>query len=219
MARAKRNDDDDDDFVPTVGRPRSPEQFGPPRPQSHEREEYFKRLASILYAVEIHDVPRDVRLWLQFLLCRCDRLRAIDAERFTAKGEEQVTLLLRTVFESTNGAAALTLPILRAVNVCTLPQWVDRGLEWIEAFDVIDLVQLHATLSELGLEDQLDRVLRRKLERILGAPKAPAVPKKPPTRTMARPPNVSAETWAEVMEMHKAAKRETQLRRKARMAA
>ena len=208
MARRKHDDDDDDDMPSPVGRPRSPEVFGPPRPQPHEREEYFKRLASILDAVEIHDLPRDVRLYLQFLLCRCDRLRSIDAKRFPAKGEEQITILLRTVFESSNGATALTSPILRAVSICMLPQWVDRGLEWIEAFDRIDLVGLRATLSELGLEDQLDRVLRRKLEEILGAPKAAAIQKKPPARPKAaRPPMVSESVWSEVTALRKKLKR------------
>jgi len=141
-------------------------------------------------------------------LCRCDRLRSIDAKRFPAKGEEQITILLRTVFESSNGATALTSPILRAVSICMLPQWVDRGLEWIEAFDRIDLVGLRATLSELGLEDQLDRVLRRKLEEILGAPKAAAIQKKPPARPKAaRPPMVSESVWSEVTALRKKLKR------------
>jgi hypothetical protein len=36
---------------------------------------------------------------------------------------------------------------------------------------------------------------------------------------MVKPSNVTAETWAVVIEMHKAAKRKTQFRRKARIAA
>ena len=97
-------------------------------------------------------------------------------------------MLLRTVFESTNGAAALKSPILDAVSNCLRPVWVDKGLAWIEAFDHIDLVGLHATLTDLGLADQLSRVLHIKLEAILGPPTvAPAAkpvkvkaPNKPP---------------------------------------
>jgi hypothetical protein len=39
--RARHIDDDEDDDVPArVGRPRAPEEFGPPRPEPHEREEF-----------------------------------------------------------------------------------------------------------------------------------------------------------------------------------
>jgi hypothetical protein len=149
-----------------IGRPRkSPE---PKKPLDYERQELADRLQVILDAVEIDDIPKDVRLYLQKMLQRCDRLRSFDPQRFTARGEEEVTLLLRTVFESSNGAAALTLPILMAVSNCMRPVWVDRGLAWIEAFDRIDLVGLHRSLTELGLADQLSRALQVKLERIFG---------------------------------------------------
>src|SRR5271166_5094650 len=69
------------------------------------------------------------------------------------------------------------------------PVWVAKGLGFIEAFDLVDLVGLQATLGDLGLDDQFDRALRRKLKGILGPPVLPKVePKKPPARTkMARP--------------------------------
>ncbi|WFU40166.1 hypothetical protein QA640_39155 [Bradyrhizobium sp. CB82] len=123
---------------------------------------------------------------MQTLLRRYDLLRGIDPKRFTAKGEEQVTLLLRTVFESSNGAAALTVPILRAVSGCMHKTWVEKGLAFIEAYDRIHLVGLHGMLTDLGLEDQLERVLRHKLKEILGSPLAPAAPKKTPRPNVAR---------------------------------
>jgi hypothetical protein len=158
---------------------------------------------SILDAVEIDDVPRDVRLHLQAVLRRHDCLRALDPKRFPAKGEGDVTLLLRTIVESTNGTAALTLPIIMAVCVNMKSAWTDLGLRWLEAFDQIDLVGLHATLVGLGLEDQLARVLRGKLEGILGPPMAPKQKQKSKAKAWAKPPNISEETWTEISRMYK----------------
>jgi hypothetical protein len=50
------------------------------------------------------------------------------------------------IFESANGSAALTLPILRAVAACMHPVWVEKGLALIEALDHVDLVGLNDTL-------------------------------------------------------------------------
>ncbi len=54
MARKRRDDDDEvnDDIPARVGRPRSPEEFGPPKPELHQREEYVARLQAILDALE-----------------------------------------------------------------------------------------------------------------------------------------------------------------------
>jgi hypothetical protein len=214
MARARQDDDDDDDFVPSVGRPRNPEEFGPPSPEPHQREEFVRRLQAILDALEIPDMDRDARMYLQNVLRRCDLLRSIDAKRFPAKGDEQVTLLLRTIAESTNGPAALTLPILMAVSSCMNPVWTDRGLEWIEAHDHVDLVGLQTTLADLGLEDQFERVLRRKLKAILGPPVVPKPRPKKPAKQMARPSIISERAWNEY-----AALREKLKRPRARIAA
>jgi hypothetical protein len=158
MINRARDDEQYLDDIRRVGRPRSPEEFGPPRPQPHERNEYFRRLEVLLVSLEIPSLGRDERLYLQRIMCRLDFLRSVDAKRFAETGEERVTLLLRTVFESSNGAPVLTLPILSAVGDYMNPVWTDRGLVWIETFDNIALVALQATLVELGLEDQFDRV-------------------------------------------------------------
>jgi hypothetical protein len=117
-----------------IGRPPKPPELTIGEPH-HERREFADRLQAIIDAVEIGDLSKDVRLFLQKKLRRHDLLRSVDAKRFPAKGDERVTILLRTVFESSNGAAALTVSILRAVSNCMEPRWVDQGLAWIEFFD------------------------------------------------------------------------------------
>jgi len=59
-------------------------------------------------------------------------------------GEEHVTLLLRTVMESENNRMALVEPILWAISDVMLanPLWPAKGLEWLDAFDVIDLCDI-----------------------------------------------------------------------------
>jgi hypothetical protein len=172
------------------GRPRKPRE--PKGPVPHDRREFADRLQAIMVAIEIEDLTDDVQLHLQKMLRRYDLLRATDAKRFPAKGAEQVTLLLRTVFESKNGAAALTLPILRAVLSCMRPAWVERGLEWIETFDDIDLVGLHSTLRELGVDDQFDRVLLKRLTDLLGPPVSAPQKQQPARRSTLRKPRRSA---------------------------
>lgn len=67
-------------------------------------------------------------------------------------------------------AQKLTLPILRAVNTCLHPVYVEKGLALLDAMDRIDLVGLHATLTDLGLSDQLDRAVLKRLTDLLGPP-------------------------------------------------
>jgi hypothetical protein len=186
-----------------IGRPPKPDE--PKGPELYERREYRDRLQVIVDALEIDKLSKDVRLYLQMLLRRYDLLRATDAKRFPAKGEEQVTLLLRAVFESTNGASALTLPILQAVSRCLNPVWVSKGLGLLDALDKVDLVGLHATLCDLGLSDQLDRALFKKLRDLLGPPVLPAPQKqKPPARRKAeRPEWASERTWSDVLALRK----------------
>ena len=140
-----------------IGRPPKPEE--PKGPELYERREYRDRLQVIVDALEIGALNKDVALYLQMLLRRHDLLRAANAKRFPTTGEETVTLLLRAIAETTSGAAALKLPILKAVSSCLRPAWVAKGLALLEALDQIDLIGLHTTLTEFGLSDQLDRAL------------------------------------------------------------
>jgi hypothetical protein len=148
--------------------------------------------------MEITDLDHDVRMYLQRRFRIFDVLRSNDPRRFTSSGEGEVTVLLRVVSESTNGAAALTLPILRAVSACMHEVWIAQGLRLIVAFDEVGLVALHAQLRDLGLEDQLERALRTKLTLILGPPHTPpAEPvKAKPRKKSARPHNVSEAAWS-----------------------
>jgi hypothetical protein len=84
------DDDDDDDLPPRVGRPRAPEVFGPPKPMPHQRKEYWNRLQAILDALEVGEVDRDVRMYLQRIIQRCDLLRRLDARRFTTEGTPRI---------------------------------------------------------------------------------------------------------------------------------
>jgi hypothetical protein len=60
-------------------------------------------------------------------------------------GERHLTLLLRTVVETEGNARALIDPVLCAISAVMLayPAWPETGLRWLEAFDGIDLLELH----------------------------------------------------------------------------
>jgi hypothetical protein len=177
------------------GRPRSPEEFGPPKPQPHQRKEFVTRLQAILNALELPDLGRDERMYLQRTLWRADSLCNFDPKRFTIRGEDRVILLLRSIAETTNGAEALTLPIMKAVSSCLYDAWTDRGLAWLEALDRVPLLEILRMLSDLGLHDHFEDTLRWKLTKILGSPFAPLPAKqKAPARKMVKPPTVSQAT-------------------------
>lgn len=57
------------------------------------------------------------------------------------RGEGHLVLLLRTIMESENNRMALVEPVLWGVSDVMIanPCWPDRGLEWLDAFDTIDL--------------------------------------------------------------------------------
>lgn len=61
-------------------------------------------------------------------------------------GEGHLILLLRTVMESENNRMALVAPVIWALSdvMQANPRWPDRGLEWLEAFDAIDLCEIWA---------------------------------------------------------------------------
>jgi hypothetical protein len=90
------------------------------------------------------------------------------------------------------------------------PVWLERALEFMSAMDTIDLVGLQTTLADLGLADCLERVLRRKLEEILGPPVKPELPKKKPAaKKITKPPNVSESAWRDYRALRKGLKRKT----------
>jgi hypothetical protein len=226
MGRARKIDDDveedDDRLPPRRGRP-APEVFGPPKPEAHQREAYARRLQSILDTLEISDLGRDERMYLQRTLWRPDRLRQFDPKRFAvASGEDQVVLLLRSIAETANGIAALKLPIITALSSCLHDVWTGRGLEFLEAMDKVPLLEIQTTLRELGLEDRLENAIRWRLTQILGPPVAaqpkPPKPAREPIKTP--PPGVTNAGWEAALAIHKANRlRRAKSRPAARMAA
>ena len=59
-----------------VGRPRNPP--APSKTEPYERPEYAARLQAILDALEIHDLPKEARAYLQKTIRRCDLVRSIN---------------------------------------------------------------------------------------------------------------------------------------------
>jgi hypothetical protein len=96
-------------------------------------------LQRLLRSVERPFVDPEARARLQVLLER--------------RGEQHVLLLLRTIIESEGNGNALVEPIVSAVSsvIVDRPQWTDKGLAWIEAFDTLDLNGLVATMRGLDL--------------------------------------------------------------------
>ena len=130
-------------------------------------------------------------------------------------------MLLRSIFETTNGIAALTLPVMNGVSsVLHYDAWKNRGLELLEAMDRVPLFEIHATLQGLGLAEQLDKAIRYRLTQILGSPFAPPAKPKKPARKMEKPPIVSQSTWDEMLALRTADRRRREkIRRAARIVA
>lgn len=68
------------------------------------------------------------------------------------RGEQHATLVIRTVIESEGNELALIEPVISAVSdvMKRRPEWPEKGVAWIEAFDGISLLQLVETMR--GLE-------------------------------------------------------------------
>lgn len=122
-------------------------------------------LSAILSELGINLIPITARRHPGDTKC-ADVLRGL-LERH---GEGHVILLLRTIMESARNRMALVEPVIRAVSNVMLarPDWPDKGLEWLEAFDDIDLCHLWeeakkdqgAPAPRLGVEARLNDRLR-----------------------------------------------------------
>lgn len=148
----------------------------------------------ILAAVDAPPVDSTARSALQRIYRR--------KELFGGDGRGHVTLVIRTIIESTGNLDALVEPIVSAVEMSMRPQWTERGLAWIEAFDSIPLMAILTTMrsldlfSEQSLPAYFSNVLHNKLCKILGPaePAAKPLPKrerKPPA-SLTRIPGVEA---------------------------
>lgn len=65
-------------------------------------------------------------------------------------GDGHLILLLRTIMESENNRMALVEPVVWALSDVMLanPRWPDRGMDWLEAFDSIDLCEVWADAKQ-----------------------------------------------------------------------
>jgi hypothetical protein len=79
--------------------------------------------------------------------------RARLARLLDRHGAQHVILLVRTIIESEGNANALIEPIISAVSSVMVfhPEWANRGLAWIEAFDNVPLTGLLQTMRDLEL--------------------------------------------------------------------
>ncbi len=162
--------------------------------------------------MEIESVPEDVAEYLRFRMRRSDLMHGVDPKRFPSTGTDYVVTLVRSIAESTNGPAALTVPILSAMSDCAKPLWVNRGSEWLEALDDIKLLELEAGIRELDIADDTSSMLKaaiyRRLHRKLGSPHPPPPPK-PKKPKPVKPDHISQEAWDDMVEARNARRRET----------
>jgi hypothetical protein len=112
--------------------------------------------------------------------------RARLAKMLDRHGAQHVTLLIRTIIESEGNANALVEPVIGAVSSVMIfhPEWADRGLAWIEAFDDIPLAALLQTMRDLdlfqptSLGHYLFMVLRNRLAKVFEPPRIEKPPRK-----------------------------------------
>lgn len=83
-------------------------------------------------------------------------------------GEKHATLVIRTIIESEGNELALIEPVVRAVSdvMKRNPEWPEKGVAWIEAFDGIPLLQIVETMRGLEIfrEESLGTYLAMSLE-------------------------------------------------------
>lgn len=95
---------------------------------------------------------------------------------FDAHGPGHLTLVLRTITESTGNERALKAPIIWAVSdlIAAQPGWADLGLRWIEAFDDVDLLalmrQAQPNRQAVQLRAAICTLLFERLSAALGSP-------------------------------------------------
>lgn len=119
-----------------------------------------------------------------------DAARAKLERLIVRRGRAQVTLLIRTIIESEGNENALTAMAIDAVAYVMQqrPDWPERGLEWIEAFDRVSLLGTLDAMRSLKCftvkeaPDFYRRSIQNQLRDILD----PAPPPAPPKRAQKR---------------------------------
>jgi hypothetical protein len=115
------------------------------------------------------------------------------------RGEQHATLVIRTVIESEGNEFALIEPVISAVSqvMTRQPDWPEKGIAWIAAFDGIPLLQIVETMRELEIfrEDSIGSNLAVSLENRLAnlfAAPAPEVAQPIIPMSQARIPGILA---------------------------
>lgn len=130
---------------------------------------------SICRDLEIEIVPTTVRPGNN-QTCAGATIDAI----FDEHGAGHLILVLRTIVESAGNERALKAPIIWAVSdlIASQPDWTNRGLEWIEAFDAVDLTDLmrraQANRKAVQLRAAICTLLFERLSEALGCPRKAA---------------------------------------------
>jgi hypothetical protein len=210
-ARCKKVvDDDDDDHTPRVGRPPSPEPYGPPKPMPWQSAVIAKAVQTIIDSFD--DAPQispDARYFLQRTYYR--------REQFGGGGAGLVTVILRCILESDGNSDAIAEPaIIEAVASCCTSPRLPHDMRLLEAFDQLHLVSILQTMRSLSLfkgsslGHYMGIALRNKLDAIFGLPAdIPARPaKKRRAGRWVRPPSLSDEAWQAVLAPRKARRNE-----------
>lgn len=143
MARRRADDDDDGDRPP-------PGYIEPPA--AWECDNIAKQLHKILEALEAPPIDKATRSTLQRYLYRRQKYgHHFSGDGFGSDGRGYVTILVRTIIESTGNQNALVEPVVAAVASCMRPAWVKKGGGWIEAFDTIPLMSILTTMRSLQI--------------------------------------------------------------------
>jgi hypothetical protein len=131
--------------------------------------------------------------------CETSCLRIVD--RIILKhGLPHATITLRTIVESSDGnQSMLVADVVQAVSDLILvhPRWANLGLEWLAAFDKIDLAEIRKTAKAANVQPLrvgIATLIAVELEKILGPsklPKPPRIKREPkPPRALTRAPEV-----------------------------
>jgi hypothetical protein len=109
-----------------------------------------------------------------------------------SRGVEHATIVLRAIVESEGNSGELIADIIFAISdiVRMHPRWVDLGLQWLEAFDKINLASIRRTAKATGavpLHSAVMVLLCAELERILGPSKLPKPPKPAKVKAPSKP--------------------------------
>jgi hypothetical protein len=209
VRRRRLVDDDDDDLDDLPPPPAGVEQ-----PPAWDCEAIAKQVQAVLDAVEAPPIDKETRLTLQRYLYRRNRYGAMfkDDDDFGTDGRGYITLLCRTILESEGNQNALIEPVVVAVSSCMRPIWVNRGLDWIAAFDQIPLVGTLNRLRDLDLFDEnelahfFELSIRRSLWKIFGQDEVPEPVKVKSRPKLTRPSGISEQSWNDVLALRKKTK-------------